>query len=292
MRIIVVGAGGIGAETLKLLFQTDIPAEVRVIDRDFVEKDGLSRQTLYTEKDVGKLKANAVFEKLGFEAFSEHLDAENAASLLEGADAILDCTDNWATRCVLNAYGLENKVPWIFTSAIREESMCATFTPNTACFVCFNEKPAAPRSCRTEGITREATRIGARTQVDELARLLKGRPSLAGTLQYTDAKNRTCLTREIRKNPRCPACVKRTFVLPKASVATLCGDREFLFETKKIFGPKTLRSVTGEKTKDVYRIAAFSGELILFPSGRILARGLEKKEASTAVDALLQRLES
>lgn len=289
-RIVVVGAGGVGAETLKLLFKTDSQARIRVIDRDFVDEDTLKRQNLYTKKDLGKLKTNAVQEKLGFDGICEHLDFSNAERLLQDAKVVLDCTDNWQTRCVINAWALKLGKPWIYTAAIRNETMCATLTPNSACFVCFNEKSASPKSCRIEGITREATFIAGQTQVDELSHLLNGVPRLEGKLQYTDTKTRTCLTLQLRKTPDCKACVKKTFRIPKTKAVVLCGEREYLFRLKGRFSGKKLSSFQPARFGDVLKIKWKKGEIVLFPTGRVLVRNLPKTEAERAFCALLQKI--
>lgn len=292
-QITVVGAGGVGAETLKTLRNTS--HKIRVIDRDFIDSDTLARQTLYTKADLGHLKAEVAAKKLGpkFAGVSEHLNQDNVDALLQGADVVLDCTDNWATRCVINTWALKHEKPWIFTSAIRNETMTTTVIPyKTSCFVCWNPKPQAPRSCRTEGIRKKTTAAAAKTQTTELEALLDGKPRLAGLLQYTDVQNKTCTTKPLSKNPSCPACVKKTFRLPQAKIATLCGNNEYLFQ---LDGPPDLKawaSLKPEKFGDVAKITWKNGEIIVFPSGRVLIRKLAEKEAKKAVDALQQKITS
>lgn len=290
--IVVIGAGGVGAETLKLLSKTT--HRVRVIDRDFVEDDTLKRQTLYRKADLGRLKADVAARKLGphFEGVSEHLGSDNVNKLLQGADAVLDCTDNWATRAVINQWALRHKKPWIFTSAIRDETMTTTLTQKTACFICWSPKPQQPRSCRIEGITKATTALAAQTQVEELETLMKGKPTLAARLQYSDTKTMTCSTTPLSKNPQCLACVKKTFRLPESKTQTLCGSDEYLFQLDGAADFRSLSSLKTRKFGDVLKIRVKTGELVVFQSGRILARGMTEKQAMAAVDALRQKIAS
>ncbi|MDP2717346.1 MAG: ThiF family adenylyltransferase [Candidatus Micrarchaeota archaeon] len=291
MRVTVVGAGGVGAQTLLELSQTS--HHITIIDRDIVDDDTLLRQALYAKTDVGRRKAFAAAEKLGpsFSARCDHLCFENAATLLSGANIVLDCTDNWATRCAINHWALKNGKQWIYTSAIRRETMATTLTPKTPCFVCWNPVPATPRSCRAEGITREATAAAAKTQVLEFAGLLAGAPRLAGILQYTDTAAKTCATTPLSKNPACPACVKKTFRPPAQKAAVLCGDGEYLFEAKTTFSKEALASLCPKSFGDVMKIEWKKGELVIFKNGRVLSRGLSEANATAAVEAMVQKQE-
>lgn len=289
-KITVVGAGGVGAQTLLELYNTT--HDVTAIDRDVVEKSSLARQRLYTKSDVGKLKAHAAQEKLGIHGVDAHLNEDNVDALFNGVDVVLDCTDNWQTRCVINAGALATRTPWLFTSAIRDESMATTITPQTPCFVCWNPKPKNPRSCRVEGIREVATRTAAQTQVQELESLLHGRPRLAGILQYTNTSTKTCATKALTKNPKCPACIKKTFQIPKAKSVVLCGDGEYLLETGVPFTKEALSSMNPKKFGNVLKIKFQDGELIAFPSGRLLSRGLTQKQAEAAAEQLKQKQES
>ncbi|MBI5225987.1 ThiF family adenylyltransferase [Candidatus Micrarchaeota archaeon] len=307
-QIIVVGAGGVGAESLLRLKKAKkegrLNATIRIIDRDFVDADTLKRQTLYNKADLGRLKAEVAAEKhngapgtkpdAGFVGISEHLYEDNADQLLEDADVVMDCTDNWATRCVINQWAIEHSKPWIFTSAIRTQTMATTLTSETACFVCWNPNPATPRSCRVEGISKQTTAVAAQTQVGELITLIQGKPTLAGKLQFTDITNKTCATTALLKNPDCPACVNNSFRLPKAQVLTLCGEREYLFQLDGPIDFKALAFVQPKAKKfgDVMKIRLKEGELVVFGSGRVLVRGFKPEEAQAAVAMLGQKIRS
>jgi len=289
--IAVVGAGGVGAETLLRLAKTR--HRVRVIDRDFIDSDTLTRQTLYLKADFGGLKAEVAAQKLGprFVGIAEHLAPDNADALLQGADAVLDCTDNWATRALINQWALMHRKPWVFTSAIRHETMTTTVRPGkTPCFICWNRQAKAPRSCRVEGITRQTTALAADTQIAELEALLQGRARLGGKLQYSDTQSRTCVVLPLKKDRECPACVKRTFRLPESAAMTLCGTDEYLFQLDTLVSKKALSSLKPKAVGQVLRIPWKNGELAVLPSGRVLTRGLTKTQAMQAMEMLRQKI--
>lgn len=289
-NITVVGVGGVGAQALLELSKTS--HRITAIDRDIVEESTIGRQDLYTQQDLGRSKAKAAEDKLGLTGINTHLSEDNADELLGGADVVLDGTDNWQTRCVINAWAIKHQKSWIFTSAIRDETMSATITPQTPCFVCWNPKPKTPRSCRVEGIQKETTTVAAKTQTQELERLLKDTPQLTGTLQYTNTASKTCATQPLHKNPNCPACVKHTFQLPKTDAFVLCGDNEYLFETGKAFTKDALASLDPKAFGDVFKIKYGGAEAIAFPTGRLLVRGKSKHQAHEISEIVKQKQES
>ncbi len=288
-NIIVIGAGGTGGQTLQLLPKN---RHVTAIDRDFVDLATLGRQTLYTERDLGRLKAGVAEEKLGIRGISEHLNPKNAAALLKGADIVVDCTDNWETRCVINEWALKSKKPWVFTSAIKKEAMLTTITPKTACFVCWNPRPKKPRSCSEEGITLETTATIAKEAAKEANRLLQNRPKYAGLLLYIDLQNGIRTAKPLLQNPDCSACVKKTFKLPKHKTATLCGGSEFLFETLAKPDGKKLTSLKPERIGSTIKIKWKGGLVFVLPNGRIITKGLNRREAERAAAMLAQKLQS
>ena len=112
--------------------------------------------------------------------------------------------------------------------------------------------------------------MAAETQIAELEKLLKKTPGLAGMLQYTDTQNNVCLALPLKKNPQCPACVRKTFRIPKTKAAILCGDGEFLFELKRDVDLESLKSFRQKRFGDVLKIRWKQGEFVVFASGRVL----------------------
>ena len=229
--IAIVGAGGIGANTALFLRKALPRAQITIIDRDYVDEGALKRQLLYKKGDLGKPKVLAAAEKLGARGIFENLDAKNAGRLLKSSKIILDCTDSWQARAVINNYCLETGTPWIFSSAIRSEAMLSTVTPETPCWLCWNPEPKTPRSCSSEGITLRATTTIARAQVAEAARLLKGKPKYAGKLLYIDTGTGFKTVKQLKRNPECGACVLR--LGPASQPITVCSEHEHLFIFKK-----------------------------------------------------------
>ena len=132
-KILVVGAGGLGSPVLAYLSAAGI-GKIGVIDDDKVEESNLQRQILHNEKDIGRLKVDSVVEKIkslnsniDVVSYSERLDKENAIQIISNYDLIIDGTDNFPTRYLLNdACEILNKT-WVFGSIHQFEGQVTTF---------------------------------------------------------------------------------------------------------------------------------------------------------------------
>src|SRR3989344_8093067 len=136
--VVIVGLGSLGSYTSILLAKLGI--NLILIDRDIIERHNLERQVLYDKKDVGKLNALTAKEKLKkinnkikIKEHAADLDYENI-DLLK-SDLVLDCTDNFETRFLINDYCKKNKIKWIYSSAIRNQGF--VFVVDDVCFSCI-----------------------------------------------------------------------------------------------------------------------------------------------------------
>jgi molybdopterin/thiamine biosynthesis adenylyltransferase len=198
----IVGVGATGAATAGLLARAGA-GRLTLIDRDFVEPSNLQRQMLFDEQDARDAlpKAEAARRHLQRINSGVRLDAHiadltpgNVDELLQGADVILDCTDNFETRYLLNDFCVRDGRPWIYAAAVG--SYAATMNvlpraagvvaggpeavPPTACLACIF--PAAPagnlETCETAGILATAVNLAASLQVTEAIKLLTGQPEV------------------------------------------------------------------------------------------------------------------
>ncbi|MFH0713260.1 MAG: HesA/MoeB/ThiF family protein [Candidatus Micrarchaeota archaeon] len=192
LSVAVIGAGGIGCNTLLLLGQLSV-GKVTFVDPDVIEMCNLSRQPLYSEKDVGKLKVTVAKEKLSkqfpstkFIAVNDILEETNSAKLLKKVDVVLDCTDNYAARRVINDFCQKNKIPWIYAGAIRDTCMVATFLPKRSNGFARFAPPVCEKSCSEEGVIATTTSFAATLQVQELINLIAGKPKLNGKLLHVN----------------------------------------------------------------------------------------------------------
>ena len=238
-RVAVVGVGATGAAAASLLARAGV-GHLTLIDRDFVEPSNLQRQVLFDEADAlaatpkaeaGRRKIAAFNSAVQVEARIADLVPGNIGELLEGAHLLLDCTDNFETRYLLNDYAVQQGKPWIYAAAIGAYAATMTILPEeTACLAClFPEPPAgAVETCDTAGILSTAVNLAASIQVTEALKLLTGQPErVRRTLLSFDLwTNERSEISTARPDPACAVCQGRRFVHLAGSARphiTLCG---------------------------------------------------------------------
>jgi molybdopterin/thiamine biosynthesis adenylyltransferase len=184
-RVAIAGCGATGSALASLLARAGV-GTLRIIDRDYVEASNLQRQSLFDESDAAESlpKAVAAARKIaGFnseiavEARVEDLVPGNTHALLEGMDVILDGTDNFETRYLMNDYALKNFVPWIYAAAVGSYGVTLNVVPGkTACLACIF--PDTPRgmveTCETSGILNTAVNLVSSIAASEAMKLLIG----------------------------------------------------------------------------------------------------------------------
>src|SRR5438105_1788280 len=183
-KVALVGCGAIGASTLILLARAGV-GTLRIIDRDYVESSNLQRQLLFDEEDARQSfpKAEAAARKLAtinsevaVEPFVRDLTSQTV-HLLEGIDLVLDCTDNFETRYLINDFAVKHGVAWIYAAAVGSYAVTMNVLPGeTACLACIFPEP--PRgtfaTCETAGILNGAANLVASLQVTEALKLIVG----------------------------------------------------------------------------------------------------------------------
>jgi len=146
-KIAIIGCGATGTHTAEILVRSGV-GNILLVDHDTIELSNLQRQSLYTEKDLGKLKSIVAKEHL--RAINSHIRInnfdhkikDNTIMKLKDYDLIIDCTDHFATRFIINEFCVNYKIPWIFSAVAGSEGMAMLVEPGeTPCFSCiFNEK--------------------------------------------------------------------------------------------------------------------------------------------------------
>src|ERR1700761_1692618 len=238
-HVAVVGCGATGAAAASLLARAGV-GTLTLIARDFVEESNLQRQVLFDEADARDAlpKAEAARRKIAqFNSRTEvrahvtDLIPSNIHTLLDGAAILLDATDNFETRYLLNDYSVEQGRPWIYAAAVGAYASTMNILPGeTACLACLFPRPPAGmvETCDTSGILNTAVNFAASVEVTEALKFLVG---------ARDRMRRTLLGRDLWTNdqaeintavPRaqCPACQKRDFVHLRGEhrpQITLCG---------------------------------------------------------------------
>lgn len=163
--IAVVGAGALGSPMVWGMVRLSMAHEVRVIDGDVVERSNLPRQPWYSEEDVGQPKVEVLARAIGgagssvgITAVPQMLGEANARDLLAGCDMVLDGSDNWLTRRVIERWAWDVGRPWIFASALRWEGMTGLMEPGHACLRCqFGEEVVEGPRCFETGVVGSLT---------------------------------------------------------------------------------------------------------------------------------------
>jgi len=223
-RIAIVGCGATGSALASLLARAGV-GMLRIIDRDYVEASNLQRQTLFDEADAAESMPKAIAASRKIAGFNSQvavepqvsdLRPENADQLLGGVHLILDGTDNFETRYLVNDYAVKHSLPWIYTAAVGSYAITMNIIPGeTACLSCvFPESPSGViETCETAGILNSAVNFAASIAATEAIKLLTG---------ATQQLRRTLLSYDLWRNERGEVSAGK----PSPDCRT-CGRREF-----------------------------------------------------------------
>lgn len=242
-KVAIVGVGALGSVISQHLVRSGV-GYVRVIDRDYVDWTNLQRQMLYTEEDATGMmpKAEAAAERLRsinstitLEAHVSDVTASNIEELLAGVDLIVDGSDNFTIRYLINDYCVKHNIPWIYGGATGAGGMTMTVLPGkTPCYVCLFPSAPAPGTadtCETAGILSPVVDIIGSLQSMEAIKLLTGNAdALHGGLLQIDLWRNGWMPMAIAKARKedCPCCGKREFTYldnedASPAAAALCG---------------------------------------------------------------------
>jgi adenylyltransferase/sulfurtransferase len=235
----IVGCGALGTVQAALLARAGV-GRLRLIDRDYVEESNLQRQLLYTEEDTraGLPKAEAARRHLlqansaiRIEACVSDLNPEDAEELLGGAQVILDGTDNFETRLLINDYAVRESIPWIYGAAVGSYGIAMPILPgDSACFRCIYPEPPAgvQPTCETAGVMGPVTSVIGSIQAMEAIKILAGRAeSVRRKIFRADLWNGPVRETEMPERAAdCPACGRREFSYldgRRRAPVSLCG---------------------------------------------------------------------
>jgi molybdopterin-synthase adenylyltransferase len=224
-RVAIVGCGATGSALASLLARSGV-GTLRIIDRDYVEVSNLQRQALFDEADAAESLPKAIAAAKKIAAFNSQIVVEpqvadltpsNIEPLLEGMQVILDGTDNFETRYLINDYALKSGLPWIYAAAVGSYAVTLNILPGkTACLAClFPDPPAGTfETCETAGILNSAVNLVASIEATEALKLIVGAENrLRRTLLSFDVW-RNERAELVATSPRngCRACGQRDFI--------------------------------------------------------------------------------
>jgi adenylyltransferase/sulfurtransferase len=215
-RVLVVGAGGLGAPVIQYLAAAGV-GELVVVDDDTVERSNLQRQVIHADSDVGVPKvdsAAAFVERLNpdvdVESHHTRLDPDNAADLVAGCDVVVDASDNFPTRYLVNDVCRLAGIPIAHGAIYKFEGQLTTLVPEGPCYRClFAEapEPGTVPDCATTGVLGVLPgTVGCLQATEAIKLLLETGESLVGTMLCYDAMALSFERVPYRRNPDCPVC--------------------------------------------------------------------------------------
>lgn len=293
-RAVIVGCGATGSALASLLARSGV-GTLRILDRDYVEPSNLQRQTLFDENDARESAPKAIAAARQIARFNSQIVVEpqvadlipaNIDSLLGASDLILDGTDNFETRYLINDYAVKNGVPWIYAAAVGSYGVTMNILPGeTACLACiFPESPrGAVETCETAGILNSAVNLVASIAAAEALKLLVGaRAKMRRTLLSWDVwTNQRAELAAMATRSGCRACSGNFAHLAGEGRPhlTLCGRNSVQIHERQRpvdFAELSarLRPLGGVRhTEFVLKFWREPYEMTLFPDGRAIIKG-------------------
>ncbi len=294
-RAAVVGCGALGSFQAAALVRAGV-GSVTILDRDYVEPSNLQRQWLFEESDADDAlpKAAAAQRRLArinsmvaVRGIVADLTASNVGELLGDAQLILDGTDNFDTRYLINDFAVSRGIPWIYGAAVGSYGLTMPVMPDrTACFRCvYPEPPAGVQpTCETAGVLNVIASLVASYQVADALKILCGRADLVQP-RITTVEIWGGGTRHIEmppRDPECPACGRRQFPYldeSRRAPVRLCGRNAVQIQERvqALDLPELKRRLEplGEVRSNEFALRFFVApyEMTVFPDGRAIIKG-------------------
>jgi adenylyltransferase/sulfurtransferase len=305
-RVLVVGCGALGSATAETMARAGVGA-LTLVDRDFVEASNLQRQSLFDEEDAALARPKAIAaearlvrlnSEVAVRGIVADVDAALADRLVREADLVLDGTDNFETRYVLNDVCVRAGVPWVYGACVAAHGAALAVRPGkTPCLRCvLGERPAAGsgETCDTSGVVAPIVQVVAGVQAAEALKILAGRETAlvdglvtvdlwAGTFDVAGFAGRA---------PWCPSCAQGRFdyadALP-AGAAVLCGRDAVQLRTGglpiDVLRLAARLRAAGEvvANEHLVRLRASDAELVVFADGRAIVKGTADAARARAV---------
>lgn len=310
-RALLCGCGALGSAIANTLARVGV-GTLRIVDRDFVELTNLQRQVLFDEADAraGLPKAVAAAEKLGrinstvtVEPVVADIEPANVEGFCEGIDVILDGTDNFETRFLINDAAVKLSLPWVYGGCVGGEGQTMTILPgDTPCLRCLMPDCPAPSStatCETVGILGPIVGVIASLEAAEAMKILSGnRTAVSRSLTVVDLWQnhiRQVDVSRLREQVDCPACDRGEFAWLSgrsgSRTAVLCGRNavQLSHPGVNVSLDELARQLegVGELTRNRFllRLKVEGYELTIFPDARAIISGTDDITTARAMYA-------
>jgi len=231
-RVLMVGVGGLGCPTALYLTASGV-GTLGLLDDDIVDRSNLQRQVLFGTADIGKPKVQVAHERLAginpdvdLEPIEKRLTSSNAMDLVAGWDLVIDGSDNFPTRYVVNDACVLSRIPLISGSIFQFEGQVTVIQPPLSpCYRClFRATPREQPACRDVGVLAPLTGIiGSIMAAEAVKWLVEGEAALMGRLLLVDALESSTRSVRVKSDPSCPLCGKEPTIERPTAVA-VCRD--------------------------------------------------------------------
>ncbi len=288
--VAIVGVGGIGCASASLLVRSGVRKLV-LIDRDVIDESNLQRQILFANSDIGKPKsivAKEALERIGSNTklVAEVADLDMHNVHLLDQDVVLDCTDNLETRFLINEFCRKNRIPFVYSAAIKNEASVFPVVPSGPCLRClFGDSSVSNDTCELSGVTAPSVVFSASLQVSEAIKVLLGKVKVP-VMARVDLWNNIYETFSVKKNPSCPVCRGIYDYLSGKKgnrLFKVCGREMFQFRGIK---PKMDLLKKRKGIKD-FGSCLCMGDVTVFDDGRALVKARSLSEARSKYSKIM-----
>ena len=296
-RVVILGCGALGTAQANALVRAGV-GMVRLVDRDFVEESNLQRQMLFDEADAqaslpkavaAERKLHQINSDVKVEGIVADVDSSNIEDFIERFDVVLDATDNFETRYLLNDAAVKLGIPWVYGAVVASYASTMTIVPGrTACLACvFPKAPGgAHETCDTVGVIGPAVSWAAALQSAEALKILLGcQSALHGSLVAYDLWSNHFQQIKAPPDSQCRVCVGRQFAYLEqggASHVSMCGRNSVQIhpaESRNIdlFALRTRLERFGSVLANEFllKLSLDKHELTVFRDGRVIVKGTQ-----------------
>ena len=298
-RVLVCGCGALGSMLANTLVRAGV-GRVRIVDRDFVELGNLQRQFLFDEQDVADQLPKAIAAALKLRKMNSAVEVEpivadvghrNVEQLCDGVDAIVDGTDNFETRFLVNDLAVKRSIPWVYGGCLGAEGQTMTILPGeTPCLRCLMQEcppPGTMPTCDTAGILGPIVGVIASIEAIEAIKILSGRRQAISrhltVVELWDACIRQVNVASLREQVDCPTCKRHEFPWldgrQGSQTAVLCGRNavQLSHPGASVSLEHLARQLEGvgevRRNPFLLRLKVDQYELTVFPDGRAIVGG-------------------
>lgn len=308
-KVLIVGCGALGTVVANNLVRMGI-GHIRIVDRDFVEITNLHRQILFDEEDVkenrpkaksAEAKLKKINSDIKIEGLVKEVNSRTLEGLIEGMDLIIDCTDNFKTRYLINDVAFKYNLPWVYGGALGSSGMMKFFIPKEkkGCFQCAFPKPPESGSlptCDTVGVVNTLTAIVGSLESNEALKYFLGKiDEVEKNLVFIDLWDNTFEKIPQQKNEACPCCVEGKFVYledKRAESIYICGQNSIQIDLgdttmnlKEIQHRLEKNNILTRLNLSLLSFEVEGVEVKLFKDGRAIMKNVKNEEVAKSIYA-------